>query len=198
MMLQEPPGLRLLLDTHVFLWFAGSPERLSKPTLERIADPKSEVYISAAAVWEITLKYDLGKLELPANPAVYVPEIMKRLRFHQLPITADHALMVSALPRHHTDPFDRIMIAQARLEGMTLVSVDRRIARYGVQLLPALDGDMNGAPQSGPRSLRRITSARNSPRPGKPLHDGKTEVSPPKKVGGSSFSVRSRRSLPRR
>jgi PIN domain nuclease of toxin-antitoxin system len=131
------PGRRVLLDTHVFLWAAGAPERLSAEALDAISDAKNDVFVSAAAIWEIVLKHDLGKLQLPASPVTYIPTIIAQLGFRQLPITFEHALTVMVLPKHHNDPFDRIMIAQARFEGMTLISTDRNVGRYAVQYLVA-------------------------------------------------------------
>jgi len=136
---QSGSGRRVLLDTHVFLWAASAPERLSPTARDAIEDPRNEVFISAAVVWEIVIKHALGKLQLPANPASFIPTLIAQLGFRQLPITHAHALTVTALPKHHSDPFDRMMIAQARCEGMTLISTDRNVARYAVQYLPAVN-----------------------------------------------------------
>ena len=135
----QPRGRRVLLDTHVFLWAASAPERLSPVARNAIEDPKNEVFISAAVVWEIVIKHALGKLRLPASPASFIPSVIAQLGFRALPITHEHALTVCVLPKHHNDPFDRIMIAQARCEGMTLISTDRNVARYAVQYLPAVN-----------------------------------------------------------
>ena len=129
---------RLLLDTHVFLWAASDPERLTADVRGAIIDPKNDVFISAAVIWEVVIKHALGKLRLPASPVTYLPALVAQLGFHHLPITHEHALMIAALPTHHRDPFDRMIIAQARFEGMTLISIDRNIAKYGVQYLAAL------------------------------------------------------------
>jgi PIN domain nuclease of toxin-antitoxin system len=130
---------RVLLDTHVFLWAASAPDRLSRTAREAIEDPRIDVYISAAVVWEIVIKHSLGKLKLPANPAVYIPSLIAQLAFRPLPITTAHALTLTVLPRHHNDPFDRMLIAQARCEAMTLISTNRNVARYAVQYLPAIN-----------------------------------------------------------
>jgi PIN domain nuclease of toxin-antitoxin system len=131
-------GKRVLLDTHVFLWASSAPERLLPAARDAIADPKNEVFVSAAVVWEIVIKHALGKLRLPASPVTYIPTLIAQLGFHHLPIKYEHALMIAVLPKHHRDPFDRMMIAQARFEGMTLISTDRNVARYAVQYLPAV------------------------------------------------------------
>jgi len=132
-------GRRVLLDTHVFLWAASAPDRISATARDAIEDPRNEVFISAAAVWEIVIKHALGKLKLPASPATFIPMLIAQLGFRQLPITHEHALTLTVLPKHHSDPFDRMMIAQARYEGMTLISTDRNVARYAVQYLPAVN-----------------------------------------------------------
>ncbi|MGI8737392.1 MAG: type II toxin-antitoxin system VapC family toxin [Candidatus Eremiobacter antarcticus] len=129
---------RVLLDTHIFLWAAGAPERLSPAARDAIQDPKNEVFVSAAVVWEVVIKHAAGKLRLPSSPITYVPSAIAQLGFYHLPITHEHVLAIASLPNHHPDPFDRVMIAQARFEGMTLISADRRVARYAVQYLPAV------------------------------------------------------------
>jgi PIN domain nuclease of toxin-antitoxin system len=126
---------RVLLDTHVFLRALSAPEKLSTQALDIISDPKSEVFISSAVVWEIVIKYSLGKLELPSDPTTYLPARITQLGFRYLPITHEHALTVTVLPKHHRDPFDRMLVAQARFEGMTLISSDPSVRRYGVQYL---------------------------------------------------------------
>jgi PIN domain nuclease of toxin-antitoxin system len=135
---QAARGRRVLLDTHVFLWAASAPERLSPVARNAIEDPKNEVFVSAAVVWEIVIKHALGKLRLPASPASFIPSVIAQLGFRALPITHEHALTVCVLPKHHNDPFDRMMIAQARCEGMTLISTDRNVGCYAVQYLPAV------------------------------------------------------------
>lgn len=135
---QSGHGRRVMLDTHVFLWAASEPERLSTAARNAIEDPTSEIFISAAVVWEIVIKHALGKLQLPASPASFIPTLIAQLGFRALPITHEHALTLGVLPKHHNDPFDRMMIAQARCEGMTLISTDSNVARYAVQYLPAV------------------------------------------------------------
>lgn len=128
----------LLLDTHVFLWAAADPERLRAEVRTAIADSRNDVAISAAVGWEIAIKHALGKLTLPLAPAVYVPARVAALGFRELPITLAHALAVSALPNHHNDPFDRMMIAQAQVEGASLVTVDESVLKYPVHAIRAI------------------------------------------------------------
>ena len=97
------------------------------------------MFISVATVWEIVIKHALGKLKLPASPATFIPTLIAQLGFRQLPVTHEHALTLTVLPKHLSEPFDRMMIAQARCEGMTLISTDRNVARYAVQYLVAVD-----------------------------------------------------------
>lgn len=129
--------MRLLLDTLVFLWAAGEPEELAEPARLAIADTQNEVYVSAAVAWEITIKTALGKLTIPGDPASWFPARVRSLGFDQLPVLCEHALAVGALPDHHRDPFDRILIAQAQLEGMQFVTRDPQIQKYPVNVFPA-------------------------------------------------------------
>jgi PIN domain nuclease of toxin-antitoxin system len=118
----------LLLDTHAFLWWLDDPRLLSQAARKAIGDGKNTVYVSAAVAWEIAIKRSLGKLEAPND----LEAAMEANRFLPLPVTVSHALAVQTLPDHHRDPFDRLLIAQARLEGFKLVSRDPNIPRYGV------------------------------------------------------------------
>jgi len=125
---------RLLLDTHVWLWWQVDHPRLGTATREAIA-AASEVRLSAASVWEISIKSALGKLSLPKGA-----DILRELEldgFVPLPIELEHATRVADLPALHRDPFDRMLVAQAMLEGLTLVTADPHLAKYGVRLLDA-------------------------------------------------------------
>jgi len=130
-------GSRVLLDTHVFLWAASDPERLSGAARDAIEDPANDVFISSAVIWEIVIKYALGKLQLPAPPASYLPPRLRDLGFRELPIKHEHALTLTTLPMHHRDSFDRMLIAQARFEGMTLITADPHVALYDLKFLTA-------------------------------------------------------------
>lgn len=127
--------MRVLIDTQCWLWLCADPGRFSKRTRERLADPDCERYLSSAGVWEIVIKYGLGKLPLPVAPRDFVPSRLELTQTDVLPITADHALRVADLPSHHRDPFDRMMMAQALVEDLPLLTADRTLRRYGVELL---------------------------------------------------------------
>lgn len=133
--MRKATDLRLLIDSHVFLWLQTEPERLSASARAVLEDPENELYLSVVSGWEIAIKYALGKIALPAEPPVYVPARVERGGFHQLDVTMAHALAVAGLPKHHSDPFDRLLIAQAQVEGMTLATADARFANYAVQSL---------------------------------------------------------------
>jgi PIN domain nuclease of toxin-antitoxin system len=120
----------LLLDTHVLLWWlAGS--HLSEALVERIADPGELVVVSAASIWEASIKAALGKLEMPEG----LGEAALDEGFEPLAVTFDHAERAGALPAHHRDPFDRMLVAQAQTEGLTIVTHDPAFEPYGVDLL---------------------------------------------------------------
>jgi PIN domain nuclease of toxin-antitoxin system len=120
--------MTLSLDTHAFLWWLDDPRLLSEAARNAIGDGKNTVYVSAAVVWEIAIKRSLGKLDAPED----LEGAMTANRFLPLPVTIPHALAVETLPHHHNDPFDRLLIAQARLEGFKFVSRDSHVPRYGV------------------------------------------------------------------
>ncbi|MHB8507962.1 MAG: type II toxin-antitoxin system VapC family toxin [Candidatus Dormibacteria bacterium] len=125
--------MRLLLDTHALLWALADPGKLSAAARAAITDADNEVLVSAATTWEIAIKRALGRLEAPAE----LEEAIDRTGFQALPITVAHTLVAGALPPLHTDPFDRILVAQAQLEGLTLVTRDTRMAAYAVEVLAA-------------------------------------------------------------
>ncbi|HET6601735.1 MAG TPA: type II toxin-antitoxin system VapC family toxin [Gaiella sp.] len=124
--------MKLLLDTHVVLWWLDGVSFRAEAE-EAIRRPSSIVCVSAASAWEMGIKAALGKLRLPVAFAAH----LQAERFTQLPVRIAHGLEVAALPLHHTDPFDRLLIAQARLEGLTIVTRDERLAEYGVPVLAA-------------------------------------------------------------
>ena len=123
--------MSFLLDTHIVLWWLSDDPLLPSAAREAIASADSEVLVSAATAWEIALKQAAGRLEAPAD----LLEAVEANDFETLPITAAHAIAAGALPPHHSDPFDRMLIAQARAESLTLISVDIRFPRYDVELL---------------------------------------------------------------
>jgi PIN domain nuclease of toxin-antitoxin system len=124
--------MRLLLDTHVFVWWYTGDARLAAEAREAIADPANEVSVSAVVAWEIAIKRALGRMRFDGS----VEQAVAGEGFLPLPITLRHAEFVGTLPRHHGDPFDRLLLAQARGESMTLVSQDARLRAYeGIALL---------------------------------------------------------------
>lgn len=125
--------MRLLLDTHAFLWWVSDFRHIAESARQVIADPDSEVFVSAVSGWEIAIKKAKGRLAAPDNLAAVVEE----KRFAHLPLTFDHAERAATLPPHHRDPFDRMLIAQARAEGLVLVTRDSRIPLYDVPTLRA-------------------------------------------------------------
>ena len=124
---------RFLLDTHVLLWSLAAPERLDPAAREAIRDPGHVVFVSTASVWELAIKAALGKLTMPDD----LDDQLRLNRFDVLDITFGHARAVEHLPPHHRDPFDRMLIAQARVEGLTLITRDPQVQRYGVSWIPA-------------------------------------------------------------
>jgi PIN domain nuclease of toxin-antitoxin system len=127
--------VRLLLDTHCWLWYLLNPEKLNAQITEILRDPGNEVYLSAASTWEIVIKFGLGKLELPLPPSEYVPSRLTMLGHQTLPILQSHALRLEQLPLLHRDPFDRILVAQALLENLQLVTADKALTAYDVPIV---------------------------------------------------------------
>src|SRR4051794_34641375 len=128
--------MRLLLDTHVFLWYITADPRLPAPFLAAIREPANEVYLSAASTWEAVIKYGLGKLPLPAPPAGYLPRQRDAHGIAALPIDEGAMTHLASLPALHRDPFDRLLIAQALQHGLILATVDADVAAYPVSRLP--------------------------------------------------------------
>jgi PIN domain nuclease of toxin-antitoxin system len=129
--------VKLLLDTQVWLWMLAAPARLSAAGRRLVVSTDHELFLSAASAWEIAIKYGLGKLKFPGPPADLVPEWMRRTGVTPLAVLHRHALHVASLPAHHRDPFDRLLVAQAQLEELTILTADRNLARYDVRVKPA-------------------------------------------------------------
>jgi PIN domain nuclease of toxin-antitoxin system len=127
--------MRILVDTQIWLWMQADPARLSDATRQRLVDVSNEILLSAASAWEIAIKYALGKLPLPLPPLEYVPSRMQISGTAPLPVLHAHALRVAELPAHHRDPFDRLIVAQAQLESLPVLSADRVLAAYDIELL---------------------------------------------------------------
>jgi PIN domain nuclease of toxin-antitoxin system len=125
--------LKLLLDTHALLWALIAPARLSPTAADAIEDGANEIFVSVVSAWEIEIKRAKGRLPI----SVPLQDALAEQRFKTLPVTLPYVLAVESLPRRHRDPFDRMLIAQAQLEGMTLVTSDREVRHYPVATLPA-------------------------------------------------------------
>ena len=129
--------MKLLLDTHVLLWAATNPDELGTEARDSIEDGTRDVLVSVVSAWEIAIKQSLGKLELPSAAEHWLPEVLRRSAFEVAEVGLAAALKVRALPWHHRDPFDRLLVAQALQEGYTLVTRDEALGAYGVQILKA-------------------------------------------------------------
>ena len=125
--------MNLLLDTHVLLWWLDDHPTLSKKAKAAIADGENLVFVSAVIIWEIRIKQALGKLEIPRN----FRRVLDDQPFEILDITVEHAHAAGDLPAHHRDPFDRMLVAQAKVEGLTLVTRDIRLKKYKIPLIEA-------------------------------------------------------------
>ena len=124
--------MRLLLDTHVLLWFLLTPGKLSATALEAIQEAENQVYISLVSAWEMSIKSGLGKLSLTQPIEPFILDQARRNRFDILPITLAHIAAVERMPHHHRDPFDRLLIAQSRVEDIPFVSADNLVRAYPI------------------------------------------------------------------
>ena len=127
--------MKLLLDTHLLLWAAGDPDRLSHAARALIEDPENELIFSAASLWEIAIKHGLGRADFQVNSRV-LRRCLHDNGYSELPITSEHAVAIDSLPLIHNDPFDRILIAQATVEGITLLTTDSLVAKYSGSVRP--------------------------------------------------------------
>ena len=127
--------MKVLLDTHTFLWWIIDHPKLSSRVREIIGDGNNELFVSAASGWEIAIKAQLGRLQLPDEPQRFILEQLSLNAIQSLPIKISHALHVFSLPNHHRDPFDRILISQAQLEGLPILTADPQIALYPVEII---------------------------------------------------------------
>jgi PIN domain nuclease of toxin-antitoxin system len=144
--------MRTLLDTECWLWWHLSPERLGPAALTLFEERRSRLLLSAASSWEIAIKTTLGKLDLPAVPERFVPEQLAEDGIDALAIEHAHALRVARLPTHHSDPFDRMLVAQAQLERCTLLTADPQILAYDVETVWG-----GRQPPPRPKHRRRVT-----------------------------------------
>jgi PIN domain nuclease of toxin-antitoxin system len=123
--------VRVLIDTHIFLWWDRRLRSLSRPLRAAIADEANDIFVRAASIWELAIKRAIAKLSFSRS----IVDAVSELGFEILPVTGSHAERAGGLPRHHNDPFDRLIIAQAHLEGMVLGTQDRLMRPYGVAML---------------------------------------------------------------
>lgn len=126
--------LRLLLDTHTLLWTLAEPDRLSAKALAAITAEDSNVFVSIVSPWEMAIAKARGRM----NPPDDLEDRLQQNRFELIPVRMRHVRAIESMPHHHRDPFDRMLIAQAQVDGMTLISVDRKMRQYPVSLMPAI------------------------------------------------------------
>lgn len=143
--------MRFLLDTHCWLWAVSAPERLRNSGAELIEDAANTVIFSAVSALEIAIKVSLGKLTLPIPASDFVTSRVDALAMTVLPVYVSHALRVSSLPRHHADPFDRLLVAQCQIERLPLMTADAALAAYDIEIL------WIGKGRTPRRSRRRVT-----------------------------------------
>lgn len=126
--------MKVLIDTHVFLWFYLEPQRIKKRARDFLQDTlNNEIFVSFVTAWEISLKYGIGKLRIPDVPEIWVVDRIRRAGFLQLPIAIQHALRTHNLPPIHKDPFDRLLISQANVENLTIITADPNFSKYPVK-----------------------------------------------------------------
>ncbi len=123
--------MRYLLDTHIFLWWLSGDKKLNQKTVELIKNPQNQIFVSVASAWEISIKRKIGKISLKTT----IEECFKTSSFMILDITLNHILELDTLPLHHSDPFDRILVAQARTENFTFVTDDVKIKKYELKIV---------------------------------------------------------------
>jgi PIN domain nuclease of toxin-antitoxin system len=127
--------MKILLDTHIFLWFISGDTQLSTDVRDAIRDPDNEVYLSVVSVWEAIVKYQLGKLPLPEHPETYLPKQRDLHQIASLPLDESSVIQLAKLPPLHRDPFDRMLICQALQNGLTIATVDTAVRAYSVNVM---------------------------------------------------------------
>ena len=127
--------MRVLLDTHTFLWWNAADDRLSDEARTIITDGRTEVLVSVASIWEVATKVAKGRLSIPDEVGRYVEDRLERNHWSSLPIGVEHAVRAAALPRIHLDPFDRMLVAQAQLQGVPILTADALLTRYDVETI---------------------------------------------------------------
>lgn len=127
--------MRILVDTHTFIWWNEASPRLSRRASALLADSRNTLLLSVVSAWELVIKVEAKKLKLPEPPSVYLPTRTAHYGMEILPVTLAHCLAVEALPPYHRDPFDRMLIAQAQVEQLPILTIDQEVGRYGVKTL---------------------------------------------------------------
>lgn len=127
--------MKLLLDTHIFLWFISGDSRLPILFRNEIQNTNNQIFLSVASLWEVIIKYKIGKLPLPQSPEIYIPREQQRHQIESLPINESSLEYLVSLPNLHRDPFDRILISQALGDNLTIVTVDHEILNYDITYL---------------------------------------------------------------
>jgi PIN domain nuclease of toxin-antitoxin system len=129
--------VKVLLDTNAALWLAEDPALVDASTVELLREDRVELLLSTVVPWEVAVKFRAGKLELPGPPREWAERAVREFGAAVLPVRLEHAVRVADLPDHHRDPFDRLLIAQAQVEGVPIVTADDVFARYDVEVIPA-------------------------------------------------------------
>jgi PIN domain nuclease of toxin-antitoxin system len=127
--------MKILLDTHIFLWFISGDTKLSTDVRDAIRDPDNEVYLSAVSIWEAIVKYQLGKLPLPESPETYLPKQRDLHQISSLALDESSVVQLANLPPLHRDPFDRMLVCQALRNGLTIATVDAAVRAYSISVL---------------------------------------------------------------
>jgi len=127
--------MKILLDTHIFLWYISGDKRIAPAMLHQIRQPQNEIYLSVVSLWEVIIKYQLGKMPLPQSPDIYLPLQRQRHLIHNLAVDEASVQQLIKLPPLHNDPFDRLLICQAIEHGMTIATIDSQILAYPVSTL---------------------------------------------------------------
>ena len=127
--------MKILLDTHIFLWFISGDTKLSTDVRDAIRDPDNEVYLSAVSIWEAIVKYQLGKLPLPEPPETYLPKQRDLHQLSSLALDESSVVQLANLPPLHRDPFDRMLVCQALQNGLTIATVDAAVRAYSISVL---------------------------------------------------------------
>ncbi|BAU08312.1 PIN domain nuclease [Fischerella thermalis CCMEE 5330] len=127
--------MKILLDTHIFLWFISGDNRLSADVRDAIRDSDNEVYLSVVSIWESIVKYQLGKLPLPLSPEIYLPKQRERHQIANLDLDEGSVTQLTKLPLLHRDPFDRMLICQALQHKLTIATVDPEIIKYSINVI---------------------------------------------------------------